>query len=146
VSAASINRNHDVKPIMPAGVDEIGDIGAFVFTIKITEASTIPIIEFITDATVICEDINGEIHEMVYVEYSPDRFFYVAYDVPAGQCEITASKQGYDSNSVTGQVVPDEILIYRIELDENPVHNRFITRLLDFLPNFFLILRLFLRL
>lgn len=146
VSATSINKNKEAKPVFTADFDEAGDIGAFVITIKISEISTVPYIQLITDANVVCEDINGDIHEMEYVEHSPDKFFYIAYDVPAGPCYITASKQGFSTKTISAQVVPDGFKIYRIELKENPTTRPVILRMLDLLPNAFLISRLLFKL
>jgi len=143
VGAVVISRNHEVKP---AGVEETGDIGAIVFNITIGGTSSNPVINFITDANVLCKDINGDTYEMEYVEYSPEKYFYVAYDVPAGPCDITASKQGYDTASISGEVVVDEFRAYRIELDKDRKTRPLIPRLLDLFPNIFLILKILLKL
>jgi hypothetical protein len=141
-SAAVISKKQDVKTVSPLVVEEIGDIGAVVFNITITETHSIPVNQFITDATVSCKDMNGDTHNMEYVEYSPEKYYYVAYEVPAGPCEITASKQGYDTETISGVVVADGFTAYRIELEEGGEKHRVFLMLLDIFPSLRLLLKL----
>lgn len=146
-SAAVISKKQEVKTVSPLGVDETGDIGAVVFNRSIPETSTNkPVINFITDATVTCKDINGNTYDMEYVEYSPEEYFYIAYEVPAGPCDITASKHGYDTETISGEVVADEFMAYRIEMEKGGEKHRVFLRLLDLFPNTFPVLRILLKL
>jgi len=141
VSAAVLNKKQEVKTVLPLGVDETGDIGAVVFNITIGETNTIPVINFITDATVSCKDINGATHDMEYVEYTPEKYFYVAYDVLAGGCEITAFKDGFQTKTISAEVIPDDFTAYRIEVEKGGEKHRVFLRLLDLFPNAFPILQ-----
>ena len=145
-SATVINKEQEENTFLPGNMGETGGIGAFVFQIKPSEASTIPLIKEIRDATVICTDINGETHNMEYVEFEPDFYAYIAYDVPVGNCDITASKDGYKSSTISAEVNPEDIQIYKIELKENLKSRTILFRLFNRLPNAFPILKLLLRL
>jgi hypothetical protein len=145
-SAAVISKKQEVKTVSPLGFDETGDIGAFVFNRTIVEDSSKPLCDFITDATVTCKDINGNTYDMEYVEYSPEKYFYVAYDVPTGPCDITASKHGYATKIISGEVVTDEFMAYRIEMEKGGEKHRVFLRLLDLFPNAFPVLRILLKL
>jgi hypothetical protein len=149
-SAVVISKEQEVKTVSPLDVEEIGDIGAAVFDITSTEAPgkhpeencSMPVIQFITDATVFCKDINGDTHDMEYVEYTPEKYFYIAYEVPAGPCEITASKQGYGTETISGQVVAYGFTAYKIEMEKDGEKHRVFLRLLDILPTLRLLLKL----
>jgi len=146
VSAAVLNKKQEVKTVFLAGVDETGDIGAVVFYKKISTTDDLPVYCIITDAAVYCVDINGDTHDMEYVEYEPEFYAYVAYGVPAGPCEITASKEGFDSETVSAEVIAGGSSVYRIEMEKGSKSHPVFLRLLDLFLNAFPILRLLLKL
>jgi hypothetical protein len=141
-SAAVISKKQEVKKVSPLGAEETGDIAAFVFNITITEIriSIFHIyrkteIQFIPDATVTCIDKNGDTHIMEYVNLSPEKSFYAAYDVPVGECEITTSKEGYVDTTINGWVVADQFKGYMIEIKKVGEKHRVISRMLDLFPS-----------
>lgn len=133
--------------IEPLGMDT-GDIGVFVFNERPRLFSSLPRIIPITDATVTLIDSSGGTHEMVYelVEPEHDFYAYMARDVPAGPCEITATKSGYDSGTINENVHPGGDEIYKLKMEKNPLARSFPTGLLDILIDAFPILRVLLRL
>jgi hypothetical protein len=95
-------------------VSETGDIGVFVFYRNPISTES-EIIE-ITDASVTCEDNNGFVHILEYLEYSPGAFFYVGYDMEVGECTITVTKAGFETKTVGGIIAGGIFNILRIEL------------------------------
>ena len=123
VSAVDLNKKQDEKTLLPLDGSETGNIGAFVFIEKPRLFSSLSRIIPITGATVICTDVNGETHDMEYELIEPENDFwaYMAYDVPVGLCEITATKEGYDSGTIYEEVRPGGSEIYKLKLEQNPI-------------------------
>ena len=120
VSAAVIKKQN-INPSSPSVFEVTNGIGAFVFYTEIYETHVEERRISITDATVICQDINGNIHEMLYEEIEPGFYLYVAYNITEGKCKITASKQGFSSKTIDAFVYLDGLSKYDIELDKNPI-------------------------
>jgi hypothetical protein len=118
--SAEMNTKQLNKPYFPTGYNNTGGVAVKVFDIDIIDTDDIPRTIIIEDATVTCTDHMGTIHQLSYEEIIPDIFLYVAYDIPAGQCEITASKEGFSSKTINGQIFPEIIERYEIELEETP--------------------------
>ena len=118
--SASLIKKQDELPILPAGFGETGDVGAFVFYDQFGKTDKEPRIVPITDATVYCKDINGVTHEMFYEEIEPGFYAFVASEVPVGECQITASKDGYSTETINA-IVFGGFDIYLIELDQTPI-------------------------
>lgn len=118
--SADINTKQVYKPYFPVGYNNTGSVGVKVFDIDIIDSDDIPRTIIIDDATVVCKDQLGDTHQMSYEEMIPGVFLYVAYDLPAGQCEITASKEGFSSKTITGKITPEGFERYEIELEETP--------------------------
>ena len=102
------------------GFDDNGDVAAFVFYEQFGKCDKEPRIVVIDDAIVTCKDINGEVHEMTYQELVPGIYGYFVSDIPTGNCEISATKDGYSTETIDAIVFPEGFDIYRIELDETP--------------------------
>ena len=116
----------------PLGFDDNGDIAAFVFYEQYGKTDNDPRIVVVEDAIVTCMDINGEVHEMTFQELVPGVFGYFVADIPAGNCEISATKDGYSTETLDAMVFSEGFEIYRIELDETP--NPHFEKFLDFGP------------
>jgi hypothetical protein len=119
VSATTID-NHVFSQTSPLGFDDNGDIAVFVFYEQYGKTDKEPRIVVIEDAIVTCEDINGMVHEMTYQELEQGVFGYFVADIPAGDCELSATKDGYSTETIDAIVFSDSFDIYRIELDETP--------------------------
>ena len=104
----------------PLGFDDNGDVAAFVFYEQYGKTDNDPRIVTVEDAIVTCKDINGEVHEMTFQELVPGVFGYFVTDIPAGNCEISATKDGYSTETIDAIVFSEGFEIYRIELDETP--------------------------
>ena len=143
VNAISI-KNQIVDPVVKFGGFENGDIGAFVFYEQIGKTSDDPRIVPIKNAKVFCTDINDVKHDMIYQEIEPGFFAYVAFDIPAGECEITASKDGYSTEIISAFIFSGGFDIYRIELDKSPIYRSIFQNLFDTFVHAFPILRLLL--
>ena len=118
--SAEINTKQVNIPYLPTGINNTGSVGVKVVDIDLINTDDIPRTIIIDDATVICKDQNGITHDMSYEEIVPGEFFYVVYDIPVGQCEITASKDGFSTKTITGQIIPEGFGRYEIELEETP--------------------------
>lgn len=129
--SATLIKKQDIKPFIPICIEETGSIGAVVFYEQLGKTSNDPKYVFITDATVFCIDINGDTHEMVYEEIHPEFYAYVAAEVPVGECEITASKEGFSSETISTNVMSGHFELYRIELDKHPISRSVFVRLFE---------------
>ena len=123
--SADINTKQVYKPYFPVGYNTTGGVAVKVYDIDIIDSDDIPREIVIDDATVTCTDQIGTTHVLTYEEIEPGFFFYVGYDIPVGQCEITASKDGFSSKTINGQIRPEVLQRYEIELEETP-KSRFI--------------------
>jgi hypothetical protein len=136
--SATIIDNLVFNKTSPLGFEDNGDVAAFIFYEQLGKNDQEPRIVVIEDATVSCKDINGEAHEMTYQELEPGLFGYFATDIPAGNCQISASKDGYSTETIDAIVFTYGYDIYRIELDEIPdshfAHHGFFGSLLKIFP------------
>lgn len=137
--SAVVIKKQNINPFSPSGFEETGGIGAFVFYTDIVETDDTERRISITDATVICTDINGNIHEMLYEEIEPGFYLYVAYNITEGKCKITASKQGFISKTIDAFVYLEGLSKYDIELEENPISRSAFERLIPFFNDSFII-------
>lgn len=143
VNATSI-KNQMVDPVMKFGTEDEGSIGAFIFYEQLGKTSDDPRIVPIKNAKVYCTDINGEQHDMIYQEVEPSFYAYVVFDIPVGECEISASKDGYSTEVISAFIISGGFDIYKIELDKSPISRYVSQNIFYTLVNAFPILRLLL--
>ena len=59
----------------------------------------------------------------------------IAYDIPEGMCDITASKSGFDSATISVMVLPGGLDIHKLKMDKNSLSRSVYLRLIDLFPN-----------
>ena len=118
--SAEINTKQVNIPYFPTGINNTGSIAVKVYSTYFVETDDVPRKNYIDDATVTCIDSNGVTHEMLYEELVAGDFFYIAYDLPVGPCEITASKDDL-STTITVQIESEHFDRFEIELEETPI-------------------------
>jgi len=147
ISAGSMaieNNQDDTPSTQESG--ETGGLGAFVFYERPRLFSPLSRIIPVEGACVTVVDSEGQSHDMAYELVYPEHDFYayMAYDLPVGMCQITATKSGFEMGTAEGMVVPHGDDVIKVEMDRTPLPRSMPLRLIDMFPNLQLLLSLFL--